>query len=169
MGIETAALVVAAVAAVGGATTSIIAGNQQRAAARHAADDQRQAQEIQNADNATKQAAERRQQIRDERIRIARVQQAAANTGTESSSGELGAIGSITTQTNNNIGINLGAAQRGTDISILNQDAADSIFQGQQAAGTTGAFGSIFGALGAGASAYTNATKTIKPVPTQET
>lgn len=164
MGLEVLAAV-AAVAAVGSAGAGIIAGNQQRAAGRHAADLQRQAQSEQAAQNTAKAAAERRQQVRDERIRIARIDQSAANTGTTGSSGELGATSSIATQTSNNVGINLGAIQAGNNISALNQQAADSIFQGQQAASTAQDFGSIFGAVQQGATAFGQAAYSTKKIP----
>lgn len=157
--------IAAVVAAVGSATAGIISGNQQRAAARHAADLQREAQSEQVAQNTAKAAAERRQQVRDERIRIARVDQAAANTGTEGSSGALGAVGSIGTQTSNNVGINLGAIQAGNNISNLNQQAADSIFQGQQDASLAQNVGSIFGALGSAAQSYGQSAYSTKKIP----
>ena len=171
MGLEIATIagIVGATAAVGSGVAGIVAGNQQRAAARHAADLQQQAQNEQRADNAAKAAAERRQQIRDERIRQPRIAQASANTGAEGSSGELGAIGSVTTQTQANIGYNLGALQRADNISNFNQEAADSIFQGQQAAGVTGIAGSIFGAIGGGANSFNIATRTTKPAGTINT
>ena len=164
MGLEigTIALIAGAVGAVGSTTAGIIAGNQQRAAQRHAQDLQTQAQEVQQADNAAKAAQERRQQIRDERIRQARVQQAAVNTGTEGSSGELGALGSITTQTQANVGFNLGAISRGNQITQLNQGAANAIAQGQQDAALTSNIGSIFSGISAGTNAFTRQTNRIK-------
>jgi len=146
--------VIGAVAAVAGTTASVVAGNQQRAAQRHAADLQTQAQNESRADNAAKAAQERRQQVRDERIRRARVEQASVNTGTEGSSGELGALSSITTQTNSNIGFNLGALNRADNISIFNQEAADTLQAGRDSAGFTQNVGSIFQGVGGAASSF---------------
>lgn len=164
MGIETA-LIIGAVAAVGAAGAGIVSGNQQRAAGRHAADLQKEAQSEQVAQNTAKAAQERRQQVRDERIRVARIDQAAVNTGTEGSSGALGAIGSVGTQTSANIGQNLGAIQAGNNISNLNQQAADSIFQGQQSAAFAQTVGSIFGAVSGGANAFATAAYGPKKIP----
>lgn len=168
MGLEVATLVAigGAVAAAGGTAASIVAGNQQRAAARHAADLQQQAQEQQIADNTAKAAAERRQQVRDERIRQARIAQSSVNTGTEGSSGELGAISSVSTQTQSNVGFNLGQLAGAGRITELNQQAATSIFEGQQSASTALTVGSIFGAAAQGANSFASATRTVKPVPT---
>lgn len=161
MGLEVGAIaaIVTAVAAVGGATAGVVSGNQQRAAARHSADLQQQARDTQRADNVAKAAQERRQQIRDERIRQARIEQASANTGATGSSGELGALSSITTQTQANVGANLGSIQRVDEISIFNQQAADTTTAGMNAAGTTSIFGGVFNGIGGGASAFSRASR----------
>lgn len=87
---------------------------------------QEQVQKEQKAQNFEAAANEQRQKFREERIRRARIEQAAANTGTSGSSGEAGAIGSLSTQLNVNLGTNLSAIERGGRISALSQDAADA-------------------------------------------
>lgn len=102
-------------------------------AAKKSAAEQRKAQAEQRAMNAQQQAQERRQQIREERVRRARILQTANNTGTGEGSGVLGALGSLSTQLFNNIGINKGRAAAGDRISIFSQNAADYNLAGQMA------------------------------------
>lgn len=83
----------------------------------------RSAQRAQNMSDA---AREKRQQIRDARIRRARVMQAASNTGTSDSSGELGAINALSTQFAANIATNLGKIQTAENVSLFSQQAADA-------------------------------------------
>lgn len=87
---------------------------------------QREANNARTAQNAADAAKERRQQIREERVRRARVIQASINTGVADSSGELGAVGALSTNLNSNIGSNLGKMQTAENISIFNQGAADA-------------------------------------------
>lgn len=75
--------------------------------------------------NAQQAAGERRQQIREERVRRAKLMQAAEATGTEGSSGELGALGGMATQLGANIGTNLGQLAGTGRINALTQQAAD--------------------------------------------
>lgn len=79
----------------------------------------------QKALNAQKAANERRQQIREERVRRAQVEQSAENTGVAGSSGELGAVSGLTTQLGANIGTNLGQLQGVQNINNYSQAAAD--------------------------------------------
>lgn len=85
---------------------------------------QREAQSEQKAVNTAQAAAERRQQIREERVKRARIIQASENTGVSGSSGEFGALGSLATNLGSNIGSNLGMAAAGGRISDLNQTAS---------------------------------------------
>lgn len=119
---------VAIISAVVG-TASYIEGKEAReeaaTASRNAAAEQRKAQEVQKASQAQQAAMERRQQIREERVRRARILQSAQNTGTAGSSSEFGAVGGLGTNLAANIGANIGALQRGQQISELSQKAAD--------------------------------------------
>lgn len=149
--------IIAAVAAVAGTAASVVAGNQSRAAARHSADLQEQAQDETLAQNAQNAAEQQRQQLREARVKQARILQSATNTGADQSSGELGAIGAVATNLSNNQGISLGALQRSQTIGNLNQDAADSRFEAQQDAQE----GQLYGSIGSvGQSIFGVASKT---------
>lgn len=132
MGIEIGTALLLSTAASTAAT--IYSGEMQKEAASRSAAAQNRARNEQMAANAAEAARERRQQIREERVKQARIMQASTNTGVAESSGEFGAIGSIATQVNSNIGFNLGAIQRAESISIFNQQAADANLAGQKAA-----------------------------------
>lgn len=147
--IAVAGLVVAAA----GATASVVQGNKAAANARHGADLQEQAQQEQKAQNAQQAAEQQRQAVRDQRVKQARVLQGASNTGTDSSSGELGAIGALATNFSTNQEQTLGAITRSNAISDLSQGAADANFEsrqdsqkGQEFAQFGQVGGSIFGA-----------------------
>lgn len=85
------------------------------------------------AQNASKQAAERRRQIREDRVRRARVMQASENTGTQGSSGELGALDNITTAFSGALGDSVGSKASGERMSGYLQDQADAQFNFNQA------------------------------------
>lgn len=119
------------------------------------ADEQRKAQGEQKALSFQQQAQERRNQIREERVRRAKLMQASENSGTAGSSGESGALGSLSTQLSNNLGINAARAQAGANIGGYLQNAADfgtaaqNAIAGAQTADAIGGFaGSIFSASG---------------------
>lgn len=94
-------------------------------AARRSADEQRKVQAEQKALNAQQAAQERRNQIREERVRRARILQSSENTGADGSSGLSGALGSMSAQLGNNLGINAGRIAAGNRISTFTQNAAD--------------------------------------------
>lgn len=70
-------------------------------------------------------AREMRDQIREQRIRAAQLMQRSEATGTGESSGEIGALGNLSTNLDSNIGMNLGRIQTARNISIFEQEAAD--------------------------------------------
>lgn len=122
------ATTVAIVSAVIGTASYVEAKDARQEASENAqrsAEQQRKAQEVQQAGSAQQAAMERRQQIREERVRRARIMQASSNTGTVGSSAEFGSIGGMGTQLQSNIGQNLGAIQRGQAIGTFSQNAAD--------------------------------------------
>lgn len=84
-------------------------GRQAQKAADRAAEDQKAIQGEQRANQAREAAAERRRMARERRIRVAQVQQSAMNTGTDGSSGSLGAQSSIASNYGSNTGNHLGA------------------------------------------------------------
>jgi hypothetical protein len=111
----------------------------------------------QNALNAQRAAAERRNQIREERVRRAKIMQASENTGTDGGSGELGALSSLSTQYNDAVASNVGTQAASQRISIFSQNAANyqnsaqqHDLQAQQAKELFSLSGTIFNATGGG-------------------
>jgi Flp pilus assembly protein TadB len=99
-----------------------------------AAEENRKARGEEKALNYQSQAQERRSQVREERVRRARIIQASENGGTDGSSGEYGAVSSLSTGLSANIGMNLGRAQAGNLIGGYLQNAADFNTAAQTAA-----------------------------------
>lgn len=85
--------------------------------------EQRKAQAEQGAQNQAQRAAERRRQLREERVKRARMIQAGVNTGTDESSGLLGGTGGLATERGSNIGMNLSAGRAADAITGFNQAA----------------------------------------------
>lgn len=103
--------------AAGALVVSLVASNEQAQAQKSAAKKQEENQRRilseqekmraeQQASNADKAAREKRQQIREERVRRAKVMQASENTGVAGSSGELGSVAGLGTQLGSNLGFN---------------------------------------------------------------
>lgn len=90
-----------------------------------AANEQKKANREQDALNFQKRTEERRNLVREERVRRARLLQAAENTGASYSSGEAGALGSMNTQLQSNLGANAASADIGGRLSGYLQNAAD--------------------------------------------
>lgn len=131
--VSTTVAIVAAVVGTASYVEAKEARADQKAASERAASEQKQARSVQEAANAQQAAMENRQQIREERVRRARIMQSAQNTGTSMSSGEFGSIGSLSTSLSSNIGTNRGALQRGQQISAFQQKAADFNLDAQNA------------------------------------
>lgn len=120
---------------------------QQRAAARNqrkAADEQKKINAQTEARQAQEAARERRQQLREERVKRARVLQSAENMGVSGSSGQIGAVGALSTNLSSNIGDNLGALNTARTISRHSQRQADYI----GAANQNNANASLWGQVG---------------------
>lgn len=118
MGIET-------VVAIASLAVGVMGAMNQADAAKAAQEAQEDARKEQKAANAAQAAQERRQQIREERIKRARILQASANTGTSESSGELGATSNLASQLGGNIGFNLGQINHANKTSDYLQKASD--------------------------------------------
>ena len=152
-----ATTIISGVSAVYGIAQGQASRQDAKEAARSSAEAQSRAQGEQKAQAASKAAVERRQQIREERVKQARVMQAGENTGVAGGSGEAGALGSLATQLDTNLGLNAGAiASAGRQSGYL-QQAADANFQMQDAMNKAGnydkltsmsmnIFGSAYGA-----------------------
>jgi hypothetical protein len=122
--------------------------------AKQAAERDKIARGEQKAGNAQQAAMERRLQIPADRIRRAKILQSSENTGAAGSSGEIGAVDSLSTSLSSNIGQNLGSIQRANTISELAQQSADfksaaqsSLTDAQQAESIFGLSTSIFNAV----------------------
>lgn len=139
--LSTIGLIVAAA----GAVASYSAQQDAKQAAQRSAEEQRKAQAEQKAQAAQKSAMERRQQIREERVKRARVLQSAQNTGVSGSSGEIGAIGALSTNLGNNIGINIGREASNNRASIFAQNAADFNFESASASQSAGMYSQLSG------------------------
>jgi hypothetical protein len=101
------------------------AASDAKSARNQAAEEQRKAQAEQKAMNAQQQAAARRQAIREERVKRARIMQASENTGTSFSSSEAGATGGLSTQLGGNLGFSLGQYNSAARMSDYGQSAAN--------------------------------------------
>lgn len=134
------------------AVTAYSAVEQNKAAKEQAAAQKKVSEET-TASNTARQMAERRQQIREERVKRARILASSEASGTTGSSGEIGAVGSLNTQLGSNVGSNQSAIQSGQRISVFQQQAADAQLDGQQA----GALGSLANAaIGVGGSIFSS-------------
>lgn len=94
---------------------------------------QKKASDIEQRRADAQAASERRRIVREERIRRAQVINLSAQTGTQGSSSEAGALGSLSSQTSAAIGQSLGAQQLSRQASSALQSAqnfstASSIF-----------------------------------------
>lgn len=83
--------------------------------------------------NAQRAALERRQQIREERVRRGKLLQASENSGSEGSSGESGAVGGLATQLGANIAFNTGQLAGQGRANAFNQAGADYQSKAQSA------------------------------------
>ena len=140
-------------------TVSLVKGEEARNEARSSQErsrgEQQKIQGEQKAQNAAQAAQERRTQVREERVRRARVLQSSEGTGVEGSSGEFGAIGALSTNLSSNIGSNLGRISASDRTSTYAQnsanfmsDAQNSMFDAQQADKLFSLSTSIFSASG---------------------
>lgn len=140
----------AGVATIASAVVGVVGISQQQSSARDArnaaASSARQQEAIQ-ADQKARAAAqsmqEQRQQIREERVRRARILQSAENTGVAESSGEIGALGDLSTGLATNLGFNNAEINRGTRMSNAGQAAADFNFQATAAMGRSANWGRV--------------------------
>ena len=134
-------------------------------------EEQRKAREEQKAAQAAQSAAERRTQIREERVKRARLLQSSVNTGVSGSSGEAGATGGLSTQRGANIGFNLGQKQAAANISAAGQNAADflssansNIVDANQWGQVAGLSMNIFDKAGGFKSIFQGSTQSPAPV-----
>lgn len=130
MGIEVLIGVALAAASVAG---GFVQASAQSKAAKEAAAAQREANDIQSAAQTVENRQNRRQAIREERIRRARIIQQSETTGVSGSSGQIGATGSLNTNTGNAIGFQSTQERAAYGIGQANQRAVDARTRGQVA------------------------------------
>lgn len=111
-----------------------------QAAARRAAAAQAEANNIQLAQSENKSREDKRQLLREERIRRARIMQSSYNTGGAASSGEIGAMGAISTNVDSQVAASRGESKANAGVNLFNQKATDYNNQAQQAL----AWGEVF-------------------------
>lgn len=141
MGVETVGLVVAAV---GAAATAYGTVEQQRAGKKRSSAE-KEAREISSAQQKQQEAEQRRQAIREQRVRQAQIEQAASNTGSSGSSGEVGAVSGTQTVTGANIAFGQSTALAAQGTSAQMQNAANASLKGQIAGGIAGLGSSAIG------------------------
>lgn len=140
MGIEVA-LVIAGISAIVGLAGAVASAD---AAAKSAAA-QKEENDITLAQGKIQTLESRRQKVREERIRRARIIAASENTGTGSSSGAAGAVGALSTNLSGMVASASGQSKANEGINKQNQIATDA----DQNARTISAFtGAIQGGLG---------------------
>lgn len=141
--VSTIALVGLAVSGVGMIAQNIQANKSYRLQ-QEAAQEQQKAGAQQSAQNAQSAALERRQQVREERVRRAQILNQAELTGTSGGSGEAGAIGGMSQQLGSNMGVNQSSILRGQSISGFLQNSANL----QTAAQRSQNIGQMWGQIG---------------------
>lgn len=129
------------------ATTAASTVAQQRASSK-ANKAQKQASNEQRASNAQQAAMERRAQIREQRVKRARLLQSSENTGVSGSSGALGAESSLSSQLSSNVGFNVGQIASANRISEASQRASNNLNQANMWGQVGNLSTSIFAASG---------------------
>ena len=118
MGLVTLAVASLAVAVVG-TGASIVQGEKAQSA-------QKKARDVQTAQTQVNKQNAIRDQVRQQRVKAAQIQQASSNTGVVGSSGELGSTSSLGSQVGNNIGSLNEQGNTSTAISNNLQNAASA-------------------------------------------
>ena len=159
------------IAAASLAVTAYSANEQQKAAEeakserQKAYNEQVKAQSEQKAMNAAQAAQEQRNQIREERIKRARIIQASENTGVGISSGVSGGTGSLSTQLGAGLGFNTGQVNKAAAISDNNQTAAGFLSSAENKIMQANQWGQI-GSLGMSIFSQSGGFSNFKSKPT---
>lgn len=123
-------------------------------AANKSAAAQKQAQNIQLAESQNAAKEDKRQLLREERIRRARIMQGSYNSGAAGSSGEIGALGAMTTNVDGKIANSEATSKANIGVNKFNQQAMDYDNKAREAL----AWGEVFqSAAGSAASAFNSA------------
>lgn len=132
MGIATTLAIISLVIAAGSAYMQ----NKNAQAARK---QQKNASEVASAQNRVNQQNDIRSQVRQQRIRTAQIMQASSNTGTAGSSGAIGGVSALASQTGSNIAATSGQANSQNSILAYQNSAAGY----ESRAATWGAVGNL--------------------------
>lgn len=133
---------IVAVAAVAVAAGSMYMSAKQ---AKAASKDRKEASAVSSAENSAQRSQNRRQQVRDERVRRAQIMQGSQNTGASQSSGELGSTSALGTLISSNVASLSRQENSSNAISSWTQSAADHDLSSQQWSGIGSIAGSVFG------------------------
>lgn len=120
------------------AIIGVIGGIAQANAASQAAAAEKEARNIQGAQQQTASAESRRQRIREERIRRAQILAVSENQGTGASSGQVGAVGALSTNLAGLVGSSLGESRANAGVNRNLQRAADFTSQANTIGAWTG-------------------------------
>lgn len=134
-------------------------------AQKDAAKERKEAGKVSSAEQAAQRNQNRRQSIREERVRRAQVMQSAQNTGVSESSGELGATSALGTLISSNVATQSRQQNASNGIAEASQNAANSDLSSMQWSGIGSIAGSVFGAA-ANMSMASKAPTTVKPTAT---
>lgn len=141
--------------------STVVSGIKQASAAKRAEKAQEESRNISLADERYRNQLARRQTLREARIRRARIANAAENTGTAFSSGELGAVSSVAASAGSSIAEQQRDILAKKALSVQEQKYADAQYDYQKAGAfndivqkgvkigynlQTGKYGDIFGA-----------------------
>lgn len=132
----TTALIASAVVAAGSAYSQHRQGQK-------AADAQKEASRIGSNQAQIEQQAQRRQAVREERIRRAQILQASETSGTAGGSGETGSVGALGSLTASNLASSHSADRTSARLTSLGNRVASA----NQRANTAGAVGSVAGTV----------------------
>lgn len=133
MGLELIISGISALVGVFGAIGQMDAANRSNAAQQQAAAAQKEANAVQAAGQENVAAESRRQRVREARIRRAQVIAASENAGTNQSSGQIGAVGALSTNLAGLLGNSLGEGATNRGINAANQRSADFMGIARQA------------------------------------
>jgi len=156
MGLELILAGVTAVVGIFGAIGATSAASQSAALQRQAADQQKEANSISAANDQNNALTSRRQKVREARIRRAQIIAASENQGTSKSSGQVGAVGALSTNLSGMLGSSLGTAAAATGINAANQRSADFIGQANEATQRGNTIGAWTGAIQKGIGGFSS-------------
>lgn len=152
-------------AAIAALVVSLYSANEQRQASNEAAKDQKEANKVKTATQKAADIAAMRQKAREERVKRARIQQAAENAGVGGSSGEVGALSAIQTNLASARAFQAGtAAASGSITNRLNSAASH-----EQDAAKWGAIGQVANTVFSATSGSFAKTKTADAPKTTTT